>query len=171
MTRAIAAELRPDVALTSTISLRGGGAPPTTLANQGIGLPNVGNYDLGIVFRWPIYDGPTAARERASRAHEQVRREELAAVRFVRSTAVQQAYLGVTVAVAAIPALERAVDAARANYAQAEARFNAGLSDVVEIADAESVLAQAEIDLIVGRFDVARARVAFGRAIAESPMP
>src|SRR5262249_42706644 len=93
-TRAIAAELRPDLSLTSTLSLRGGGAPPTSGDRVGVGLPNVPNYDVGLVLRWPIWSGPTAARERASRARENVRREELGQVRFVRNTAVQQAYLG-----------------------------------------------------------------------------
>ena len=70
---------------------------------------------------------------------------------------------------AALPALERALTAARANYDQAEARFRSGLADAVELADAEALRTQAEIDLIVGRFDLARARVAFGRTIAEEP--
>ncbi len=166
-TQAIGAELRPDVSLTSTLSLRGGGAPPTSGGNVGVGYPNVPNYDVGLVFRWPIFNGPTSARERASRAREQVRREELGAVQFARSTAIQQAYLSVSVAKAAIPALERAVEAGRANEAQAEARFNAGIADTVELADAEALRTQAEIDLIIGRFDLARARVAFARAIAE----
>jgi outer membrane protein len=166
-TQAIGAELRPDISLTSTISLRGGGAPPTTPTNQGPGYPNVPNYDVGLVLRWPLWSGTVAARERASRAREQVRREELAAVRFVRSVGVEQAYLAVNVAKAAIPAYERALEAARQNYEQAEARFTAGIGDVVELADAEALRTQAEIDLVVGRFDLARARVAFARAIAE----
>ena len=168
-TRAIAADLRPDLSLTSTISLRGGGAPATSPTNQGVGLPNIPNYDVGLVLRWPIFNGPVSARERASRAQEQVRREELGVVRFARSTAVQQAYLAVGVARSALPALERAVEAARANYDQAEARFKSGLGDTVELADAEALRTQAEIDLIIGRFDLARARVAFGRTIAEEP--
>jgi outer membrane protein TolC len=168
-TRAIAAELRPDLALTSTLSVRGGGAPPTSSGGAGVGLPNIPNYDVGLVLRWPIWSGPTAARQRASRAREQVRREELAVVRFARSTAVHQTYLAVGVAKAALPALERGVEAARANYDQAEARFRSGLGDAVELADAEALRTQAEIDLIIGRFELARARVAFGRAIAEEP--
>jgi outer membrane protein len=168
-TRAIAADLRPDLSLTSAISLRGGGAPATSPADQGIGLPNVANYDVGLLLRWPIFNGPVSARERASRAQEQVRREELALARFTRSTTVQQAYLAVGVARSALPALERAVEAARANDAQAEARFEAGLSDTVELADAEALRTQAEINLVIGQFDLARARVAFGRAIAEEP--
>ena len=169
-TRAIGAELRPDLSLTSTLSVRGGGAPPSgSVTNQGFGYPNVPNYDIGLVLRWPIFNGPIAARERASRAREQVAREQLDVVRFQRSTAVQQSYLSVQVAKAALPALERAVEAARANYDQAEARFKQGLADAVELADAEALRTQAEIDLIVGQFDLARARVNFARAIAEEP--
>jgi outer membrane protein TolC len=92
-------------------------------------------------------------------------------VRFARGALVQQAYLGASVARSAIPALLRALEAARANYDQAEARFNAGLGDAVELADAEALRTQAEINLIVGRFELARARVAFGRAIAEERGP
>ena len=50
---------------------------------------------------------------------------------------MQQAYLGVNVAKVAIPALERAVAAARANYDQVDGRFKQGLADSVELADAE----------------------------------
>ncbi len=54
-TRAIGAQLRPDLSLTSTLSLRAGGAPAsTTGVNPGVGLPNVPNYDVGLVLRWPI---------------------------------------------------------------------------------------------------------------------
>ncbi len=169
-TRAIGAELRPELLLTSTVSLRGGGAPASTAdVSVGVGLPNVPNYDVGLVLRWPIFDGPTTARARASRAQEQVRREELGVVRFARSTAIQQAYLAFGVARSTLPALERALEAARANYDQADARFKSGLADAVELADAEALRSQAEIDLIVGRFDLARTRVAFGRTIAEEP--
>jgi outer membrane protein TolC len=168
-TRAIAADLRPDLSLTSTLSVRGGGAPPSGGGSLGLGYPNVPNYDVGLVLRWPIWSGPITARAKASRAREQVRREELGVVRFARGAAVQQAYVGVGVARAAIPALERAVEAARANYDQVEARFKSGLADSVELADAEALRTQAEINLIVGRFDLARARVAFGRSIAEEP--
>jgi outer membrane protein TolC len=71
------------------------------------------------------------------------------------------------VAVAALPGLRASVQASRANYAQAEARFGAGLGTSVELADAESVRTAAEIEFALAEFDVARARAALGRAIAE----
>jgi outer membrane protein TolC len=67
-----------------------------------------------------------------------------------------------------LPALQQSLDAARANWAQADARFRAGLGTAVELADAEAVLADAEINLALGVFEVARTRVVFGRRIAEA---
>jgi len=73
----------------------------------------------------------------------------------------------VDIAREALAAEQNAVLAARANWAQADARFGAGLGTAVELADAEAVRTDAEIHLALAQFDVARARAAFGRAIAE----
>jgi len=59
------------------------------------------------------------------------------------------------------------VDAAHANYAQAEARFKAGLGTSLELADAEAVRTDAEIQLAIGRFEALRARAVLGRLTAE----
>ena len=45
----------------------------------------------------------------------------------------------------------------------------AGLGTGVELADAETLRTDAEIQFALGRFEVARARAALGRAIAEEP--
>jgi len=84
------------------------------------------------------------------------------------TSAVQQAYVAVHVAQAALVGLERAVDAARANYAQAEARFKAGLGTSLELADAEAVRTDVEIQLAVGRYDALRARAVLARLMAEN---
>jgi outer membrane protein TolC len=76
--------------------------------------------------------------------------------------------VAVVVAREALPALQQSVTAARANWAQADARFRAGLATAVELADAEAVLAGAEINLALGIFEVARTRAIFGRRIAEA---
>jgi outer membrane protein len=169
-TKAIGAQLRPDVSLTSTLSIRAGGAPGSGTGDVPVGsgfLPDVPNWDVGVILSWPVWSGPVVARQRASKVREQVERENLSLVRFQRATAIQEAYVRVSVARTALPALQRSVDAAHANYAQAEARFNAGLGNSVELADAEALRTQAEIDLAIGQFELARSRVAFGRAIAE----
>lgn len=168
-TRAIAAEMRPDISFTATVSGRAGGAPPSNgelPPGQGW-IPAVPNYDAGLVFAWPIFDPTVNARTDASRAREQERREEIEAYRVTQIASIRQAYVAVDVARSALPGLERAVEAARANYAQADARFKAGMGTSVELADAEGLRASAEIQLAAGKFELARARAAFGRAIAE----
>jgi outer membrane protein len=169
-TKAIAAELRPDLSLTSTFSGRAGGGAPSgngALAEGGGVIPNVPNWDVGLTLSVPLFDGVVNARERASRAVEQVRREEVDAASQDEIAAVRRAYVAVEIARGVLPGLARAVDAAHANDDQAEARFRAGLGTGVELADAEALRTDAEIQLALGQFELARARSALGRAIAE----
>jgi outer membrane protein len=169
-TTAIGAALRPNLFLTGTISGRAGGATPTGGAPVPSGdgfLPDVPNYDLGIALSWTVFDGVTVAARHASAVAETVRREEISLYREREAAAVTQGYVGVSVARDAIPALENAVRGALANYAQADARFRAGLGNAVELADAEDLRTRAEVQLAQGVFQLARARAIFGRAIAE----
>jgi len=169
-TRAIAAELRPDFSVTASLSGRAGGAPPSgngePADRQGF-LPEVPNWDVGVVLSWPLFDGTNLARRGASRAREQVRREEIVLVDHNATATIRLAYAAVNVARTALPGLQRSVDAARANYAQAEARFRAGLGTSIELADAEALRTEAEIQLALGQFELARTRSSFGRALAE----
>ncbi len=170
VTRAIGAELRPELWLTGTISGRAGGALPSGNGDRSAAhgwLPEVPNWDLGLVLNWPLYSGIVRARVHASRAHEEVLKEELASVKLDQVAAIRRAHVALEVARAALPGLRESVEAARANYTQADARFRAGLGTSVELADAEDVRAAAEIQLALGEFELVRARAAFGRAIAE----
>lgn len=168
-TRAIGAELRPDVSLTATLSGRAGGAPPSSggMPTGDGWIPYVANWDAGLVLSWPLFDGTIAARRDAAHSEEQVRREEIEVMREQQVADVRQGYVQVQVARSALGALDNEVIAARANYDQADARFRAGLGTAVELADAEAVRTDADIQLALGQFELARARAAFGRAIAE----
>jgi outer membrane protein TolC len=169
-TRAIRAEMRPNLALTATLSGRAGSATPsgTGALPAGDGLvPSVPNWDVGAVLSWPLFDGTNSARADASRARERVERENIGLVREEEHAAVREAYSAVEVARTVLPGLRRAVGAAHANYAQADARFKAGLGTSVELADADALRTEAEIQLVLGEFALARARAAFGRTIAE----
>jgi len=168
-TRALGALTRPDLQLSATISARAGGAPPSNGGERPAGdgfVPSVPNWDGVLVLSWPLYDPSVAARQRASRTAEEIRRSEIDLTRQQVVAAVEQAYVEVGVAREALPALQRELEAARANYAQADARFRAGLGTSVELADAEALRADAEIRVALGIFDVAKARAMFGRAIA-----
>jgi len=169
-TRSVFAQLRPELLLAGTLNARAGGSAPTgggTVPDGNGWIPNVPNWQVGIVLSWPIFAGSVWARGEASRQREVVRREEAALVRQDLVARVERTYVGVTVAREALPRLEASVNAARANYAQADARFKAGLGTSVELADAEALRTDAEIQLALGQFDLARSRAAFGRAIAE----
>jgi outer membrane protein len=168
-TSAIGATLRPDLTLTGTLSGRAGGAAPSSgpSANGDGWVPNVPNWDAGIVLSWPLFDGTVHARQSAASSAEEVHRSDIAVVSEQDLAEVRQAYIQVQVASNAVVALANAVVAARANYEQANARFNSGIGNAVELADAEAVRTSAEIQLALGQFDLGRARAAFGRAIAE----
>lgn len=168
-TRAIAAEMRPDLALTATFSGRAGTAEPSSgsISDRYGPLPIVPNWDVGLVLRLPLYDPVVAARQQAAARHAEVARAEVSVLSQQEGAAVQQAYVSLEVSQAALISLGRAVDAARANDAQAEARFKAGLGTSLELADAEALRTDAEIQLAVGEFDTRRARAALSRLIGE----
>ena len=169
-TTAVGAELRPNLALTAGLSGRAGGAPPSGNAPTPSGngwLPDVPNWDVGVVLSWPIFDGVVSARSDAARSTEQVRRDEIDVVKEQEVARVHKTFAQVQVSRQALVALQNTVVAARANYDQADARFKSGLGNAVELADAEAVRTDAEIELAIGQFELARSRAAFGRAIAE----
>jgi outer membrane protein TolC len=165
-TRAVSALLRPNLQLSATLSGRAGGAGADVPTGGGF-LPGVPNWDAALVFTWPLLDRTVSAREHASRVAEEQRRDEIDLTRQAAVAQVQRAYLAVEVAQQALPALAHELEAARANGAQADARFKAGLGTSLELADAEALRTDAEIQLALGTFELARARAAFGRAIAE----
>jgi outer membrane protein TolC len=168
-TRAISAESRPDLSLTATLSGRAGGASPTSgdvATGNGL-IPYVPNWDVGLVFTWPIYDATVDARANASRALEDAERAGIEVVRKEQVAAVQRAYVALDIARQALPALERARTTAVANQQQADARFKQGLGTSVELADAESLRAHSEVDVALGRFEVARSRAQLARVLAE----
>ncbi len=170
-TRAIAAETRPNLMVTGAISVNAGGADPTSGAvPTGSGfLPSVPNWDVGLVLAWPLFDATVDRRVDRSRDLETKAQadRDVAAQRI--ATAVRHAYVDVQAARDALAGLHRALEAALANDTQANARFVEGMSNAVELADAEELRTEAEIQLAQGEFELSRARAALGRAVAEDP--
>lgn len=168
-TRAVGLEAAPDLALTATFSGRNGTATPSsgTPSDQYGPLPTVPNWDVGLVLRWPLLDPLVTSRRSAAAARGDVARADLAELERQEAAAIQESYLSLRVSRATVIGLDRAVSAAHANYAQAEARFKAGLGTSLELADAENVRTEAEIQLAVGQFEARRARAALSRLIAE----
>lgn len=168
-TSAISAETRPNVILTGAVSGNAGGATPSSgAAAPLLGLvPSVPNWDIGLVLSWPLFDESVSGRTTESRREEDALRADADASARRLVAVVQQAFLDVQAARDRLPVLKRSVDAAVANYDQANARFAVGLSNAIELADAEDLRTDAEIRLALGTFELARARAALGRAVAE----
>lgn len=166
-TRAIGMQWVPGLQLTASVTGRAGGAP-TNSGPSGVSgwRPEVPNWDVGLVLSVPLFDGTLLTRRAQSQAQESVLRHELDALRRQLLASVQRAYTSFQIAQGSLRALVAAAEAARRNYEQANARFRAGLSTSVELADAEALRTESEIQLAVGRFETARARSLFNRAVA-----
>lgn len=169
-TRALTRELLPNVFASAGLSGRAGGAAPSNgEVPSGRGwLPDVANWHIGLVLAWNVFDGGALRRRSASIARQDTARAELDLARASVGLAAQHAYLELDAARQALPGLSESVAAARANQAQAEARFKAGLGNVVELADAETLLTRAQLDLAVGEFAIARARAALGHVMGQT---
>jgi outer membrane protein len=174
-TRATMRELLPNLFASAGLSGRAGGAAPSSGSADipyGEGwLPDVANWHLGVFLQWNIFDGTVLAKRAASKTREEAARAELDTARQSTVLAVERAYLDLDAASKSLPGLTAALQAARANHSQAEARFKAGLGTVVELTDAEALLTSAELDLAIGQFAIVRARAVLGRVMAERSAP
>jgi outer membrane protein TolC len=170
MTRAISRELLPNLYLSGTIwGSAGGAAAGNGETPYGGGwLPSVGNYGLALVLEWRLLDPTTLARRSASHAREQVAAAPVEVARREIILQVQRAYLDLIAAQKTLPGLVLAVSASRANLDQAEARFRAGLGNIVELTEAEALLVNAQLEQAVGQFNVARAAARLARALGSS---
>ncbi len=168
-TQALRAEYRPELYAQGVLFGYAGGIPPNNDPTAiGAGwLPSVPNYAVSLLVNVPVFDYPLLTRARVAEAREGTSAARVAETKEALGSAVRSAYVAHEVAKAALPSLERAVKAANDNWAQADARFRAGLGTSVELADADALRQDAEIQLALGQFNLARAAFAVKRVIAQ----
>ncbi len=164
----VSASLRPNVLASAEVSGRAGGAVASNgEVPDGRGFePNVLNYSAGLVMNWPFFEPVTRARVRGMRAREHSLAYEVEVARQRAFSRTRQAYSNFAIANAALSALIESAQAARANHAQAEGRFRAGLGTSTELADAETLRLNAETEQVIGQFQAATARAELDRSIA-----
>lgn len=155
---------RPRILVQSSVFARGSGASadgPFDGGIAGLGLDRA-NWAAGIQVQFPnVFDFSTlrarkaaaAASERASAAQYD---EALLTITSEQQTAA--ALLQASRAIADDTPVE--LSAARESETQARARYDAGLASIVDVADAQSLLAQAEVQDRLARIDVWRALLA-----------
>lgn len=162
--RLIEIQYLPRVDLVASLWLRGSGVYGYGSPAAGLG-PDTPNWAAGIVATWSILDIATIrARARAadaSYAAAASRRDEVA---LAVSGELASASATVDGAVRVSQQTPAALTAARAAEQQALARYKTGLAPVVDVADAERVLAQAEIEDAVARLETRRALLLLARA-------
>jgi outer membrane protein TolC len=127
--------------------------------------PNIQNWALGLTVTFPALDLPSLRARRQIEAH----RERAETARYEK--ALQDLAGPLEKARATLDGARRVaqntpvqLEAARATEQQATARYKAALGTIVEVADAERLLTQAEIDDSLARLNVWRALLAMAAA-------
>ena len=156
----------PRVTLQSAVSGRGTGAIVPGAPSFGNGLwPQVSNWAIGASVSFPAFDTFSInARKRVEAQNELAERAryESTVQTLTTQDARARALMKAASAIASNTPIER--QAATAGESQARARYQNGLASVVEVAEAERLLAQAEADDAVARLGVWRALLAAAQA-------
>jgi outer membrane protein TolC len=154
----------PRIYLQSSVFARGSGANPNGELDggvEGLGLDRA-NWAAGVQILFPNVFDFSSLRARKAAASALARSEAALYDEALLTVTSQQqgaaALLQAARAVAANTPLQLA--AAQQSESQARARYNAGLAGIVEVADAQGLLAQAEMQDQLARVDVWRALLA-----------
>lgn len=155
----------PRVNLQSAVFARGAVAPD--LAGRGSdGLwPDTSNWAMGLTFTFPVFDVfSTKARRRIEEGNEAAERARYdQTVQALRADDVRaRAQLDAARLIAETSPV--GLKAARDAEAQARARYQAGLTSITEVAEAQRLLAQADVDDAVARLGVWQALLAVASA-------
>ena len=161
----------PRVYLQSSVFARGSGASAGGTLDggaDGLGLDRA-NWAAGFQVVFPnLFDfSSLRARKTAASASERVETAlyDEAVLTISSQQAAAAALLQAARAIAANTPVQLA--AARQSETQARARYQAGLASITEIADAQSLLAQAEVQDQIARVDVWRGLLAEAVALGD----
>jgi outer membrane protein len=154
----------PHVYFQSSVFARGSGANANGQLDggvSGLGLDRA-NWAAGIQVVFPNAFDFTSLRARKAAAAASARAETALYDEALLTVASQQQSAAAMVQAARAVAANTPVQlaAAQQSEAQATARYQAGLASIVEVADAQSLLAQAEVQEQLARIDVWRALLA-----------
>ncbi len=157
----------PRFNLEGTVYARGTGVQPdgsTGGAASGLG-PNIQNWGIGFTVTFPLFDLPAIkARKQVERYREreqQARYDQVVQDVTGATERARAALAGARRVAANIPVQ---VEAARASEQQATARYRAGLGNLVEVAEAQRLRTQAEIDDSLARLAIWRALLSLAAA-------
>jgi outer membrane protein TolC len=152
---------RPRVYLQSSLFARGSGANPDGTFDGGAdGLgPERANWAAGVQIVFPNLFDFSGLKARRAAAGAAIRAEDAHYEEAALAVSAERRIADATVAAARSIALNTPVQlaAARQSEAQARARYDAGLTSIVEVAEAQNLLTQAEYQDAAARVDIWRA--------------
>ncbi len=163
----LAKAFAPKFLLQSSLYARGAGVNADGSSMGGVnGLgPNIYNWGLGFSVLFPFLDQPQIRAQREAEAHHAA--AEMARLRRLKQDLSAQEER----AVAQLEAAQRLAElapiqagAARSAVAQSEARYKNGLAPIIEVAEAQRLLLQAEIDEALARLNVWRMQLSLATA-------
>jgi outer membrane protein TolC len=163
---------RPRVYVQSSVFARGSGANPDGPFDggvDGLGLDRA-NWAAGVQVVFPnLFDfASLRARRTASAASTRTERARYDEALLIVTSQQQAAAAMVEAARAVAANTPVQLAAAQQSEAQARARYDAGLASIVEVADTQNLLAQAEYQHAIAQVDVWRALLA--QAIAQGDL-
>lgn len=130
--------------------------------------PDTQNWALGFTVTFPLFDLPAIKAKKQIEAHnertEAARRDQVIEELKGQLARAQAALNGARLVAQNTPVQ---LKAARDAEQQATARYRAGLSTVIEVADAQRLLTQAEIDDALARLNIGRAELAVAAAAGD----
>jgi outer membrane protein TolC len=165
--RALQRTYYPKFNTQGTLYARGTGANPDfTTGGFGSGLgPNIYNWGIGFTMTFPIMDLPglrvKKEIESTRTRTEQARMEQLMRDLEAQRARAQAQYEGSLLMAANTPLQLKAT---REALEQVTARYKAGLIGILEVADAQRALANAEIEDALARLSIWRAKLAIATA-------
>ncbi len=165
--RAINLELLPRIDLLAAAWARGTGFGSPVTPGDGV-WPAAPSWAAGIALLWPAFSiFEIRARARAAAARVEAFREDQRRVFQAVQGEVQSARAALEGTLAVARRTPVALGAARITEMQALARYQAGLVTVEDVAEAEAILARAEVEDAVARLEVRRAELTLARAAGD----
>ncbi|HXT96587.1 MAG TPA: TolC family protein [Polyangia bacterium] len=172
--RAVRWQYAPRLDLVGSMWIRGSGLTNGTAAGalppspaNGL-LPDTPNWAVGLVLTWPALEiVATHARSSAAAARGEAARARRTDIEQAIRSQLEVAQKSLAAAQQVAANTPVALTAARAAESQATARYRAGLATVVEVAEADGLLAEAEAEDAVARIDVLRAQLLTARAVGD----
>ena len=163
--RAQKSEMRPSLDLVATGQLQ---AQSNTFEFAGDDF--VQSWVTGVALNLPLFDG-TRNRALVNKAKVERRRSEVAVTRLEKRVRrdVRQAWYDVQEARERVDAQEDIRTEAERNAELATSRYGIGFGTQLEVLDAQVVLTRSRSDLVLARFDLARALVGLEQAVGISP--